>query len=247
MLARYDQGTTTCIMEYRQLPLQGAPAACGTSGEGRSAGSSCAATSCALRWRGRLRLPPVIDIDERNGETHLADQAQRDALTGLLNRQTASRQLPEAFASTVKEGRTGAFVIVDLDDFKLVNDLHGHLCGDRVLSGIGQHLRAAFRKNDVICRWGGDEFIIYCDDISHDDIARRVRALCDDRWETDAAPGKAIALTVSAGIAMVPEHGTRFTAVYERADAALYQAKAEGKARYRVYEPGMQPHIASNG
>ena len=190
----------------------------------------------------------VIDIDERKRrELHLADQAQRDALTGLLNRQTASRQLPEAFASTVKEGRTGAFVIVDLDDFKLVNDLHGHLCGDRVLSGIGQHLRAAFRKNDVICRWGGDEFIIYCDDISHDDIARRVRALCDDRWETDAAPGKAIALTVSAGIAMVPEHGTRFTAVYERADAALYQAKAEGKARYRVYEPGMQPHIASNG
>ena len=156
----------------------------------------------------------VIDIDERKRrELYLADQAQRDALTGLLNRQTASRQLPEAFASTVKEGRTGAFVIVDLDDFKLVNDLHGHLCGDRVLSGI----------------------------------ARRVRALCDDRWETDAAPGKAIALTVSAGIAMVPEHGTQFTAVYERADAALYQAKAEGKARYRVYEPGMQPHIASNG
>ena len=267
MLARYDQGTTTCIMEYQQLPPQGAPtpsrpepldaslplatgsAACGASDEDRGRWVELRYHLMRLEDGGDVyAYLYVIDIDERKRrELHLADQAQRDALTGLLNRQTASRQLPEAFAATVKEGKTGAFVIVDLDDFKLVNDLHGHLCGDRVLSGIGQHLRAAFRKNVLICRWGGDEFIVYCDDIADDDIARRVHALCSDRWETDAAPGKTIALTMSAGIAMVPDHGTQFTVVYERADAALYQAKSEGKARYRIYEPGMQPHIASNG
>lgn len=187
----------------------------------------------------------VIDIDERKRrELRLADQAQRDALTGLLNRQAALARIPDAFARAIDNGTASAFVIIDLDDFKLVNDLHGHLCGDRVLSGIGQHLRAAFRKQDLICRWGGDEFIVFCADIDHDDIARRVDALCTDRWKTDVAPGKTIELTASAGIAMVPEHGTRFTAVYERADAALYQAKADGKARYRLYEAGMQPNIA---
>ena len=120
----------------------------------------------------------VIDIDERKRrELRLADQAQRDSLTGLLNRQTASARIPDAFAATINDGKTGAFVIVDLDDFKNVNDGYGHLMGDRVLSGIGQHLKAAFRKQDLICRWGGDEFIVYCNDIGYDDIERRARAL----------------------------------------------------------------------
>ena len=138
-------------------------------------------------------------------------------------------------------------MIVDLDDFKNVNDGYGHLVGDRVLSGIGQHLSSAFRKQDLICRWGGDEFIVYCDDIGYDDIDRRVRALCTGSWQTETGPGTTVALTVSAGIAMVPEHGTQFTAVYERADAALYQAKLEGKAQYRMYEAGMQPHRVARG
>ncbi len=189
----------------------------------------------------------LIDIDERKRrELRLADRAERDALTGLLNRHAASARIPDAFARTIGDGNTGAFVVIDLDDFKSVNDRYGHLYGDRVLSGIGQRLRSAFRKHDLIGRWGGDEFIVYCDDISNEDIARRVRSLCEEGWEADAGSNSAaIKLTVSAGIAMVPEHGTRFTSVYERADAALYQAKSKGRAQFRVYEAGMQPHIAS--
>ena len=187
----------------------------------------------------------VVDIDERKRrELQLADQAEHDALTGLLNRQTASARLIESFAATVSNAATGAFVIVDLDDFKLINDRHGHLAGDHVLSHIGRHLRAAFRKQDMICRWGGDEFVVYCDDITQDDIARRVEDLCGNQWHVSTPGGKSVELSASAGIAMVPLHGTEFTAVYERADLALYQAKSEGKGSFRMYGPSMQPKAA---
>lgn len=262
MLARFDQGYSSRVMEYRRLPDPAEQS--GASASGARFLQSDAGSSEESEQQGRwaelryhlMRFEEsddvyaylyVLDIDERKRrELQLAAQAQRDSLTGLLNRQTASARIPDAFASTIGNGKSGAFVIVDLDDFKNVNDGFGHLVGDRVLSGIGQHLRSAFRKQDLICRWGGDEFIVYCDDIGYDDINRRVRALCTGSWETETGPGESIALTVSAGVAMVPEHGTQFTAVYERADAALYQAKLEGKAQFRMYETGMQPHIAAH-
>lgn len=175
----------------------------------------------------------MMDIDERKRrELLLRERAEHDALTGLLNRHTGSVRMVEAFGHTIENGRTGAFVIVDLDDFKLINDGYGHLYGDSVLSGVGKHLRMAFRKDDLICRWGGDEFIVYCDDISAEDIEQRVAALCSGTWYTSASDQKPIHLTVSAGIAMVPENGVDFTTVYDRADKALYQAKEQGKARF---------------
>ena len=263
MLARFEQGFSSRVMEYRRLADPAEPSETIASEACSSQDAACASSEAARqeRWAElRYHLMRfdesddvyayiyVIDIDERKRrELKLAAQAQRDALTGLLNRQTASARIPDAFASTINDGKTGAFVIVDLDDFKNVNDGYGHLVGDRVLSGIGQHLSSAFRKQDLICRWGGDEFIVYCDDIGYDDIDRRVRALCTGSWQTETGPGTTVALTVSAGIAMVPEHGTQFTAVYERADAALYQAKLEGKAQYRMYEAGMQPHRVARG
>lgn len=185
----------------------------------------------------------LMDIDERKQrELQLRNRAEHDALTGLLNRQTGAKHLETSFAHTFESGTSGAFVIVDLDDFKLINDSYGHLCGDNALSGVGQHLRSAFRKQDMICRWGGDEFIVYCNDITRDDIARRVEKLCLNRWHSSVAGGKTIELSASAGIAMVPDDGLDFTTVYERADAALYQAKSESKGCFRLYEPDMQPH-----
>ena len=261
MLARFEQGFSSRVIEYRRLADPAERSGGAEARLSQDAASAPGEDARQERWAElRYHLMRfdesddvyayiyVIDIDERKRrELKLAAQAQRDSLTGLLNRQTASARIPDAFASTINNGKTDAFVIVDLDDFKNVNDGHGHLVGDRVLSGIGQHLRSAFRKQDLICRWGGDEFIVYCDDIGYDDIDRRVSALCTGSWETETGPETTIALTVSAGIAMVPEHGTRFTAVYERADAALYQAKLEGKAQYRMYEAGMQPHLVARG
>lgn len=127
----------------------------------------------------------VTDIDRRKRrELELEDKARHDALTGLLNRQTGAALLPEALAKTLRKGTAGAFVIIDLDDFKLINDRYGHLSGDTALADAGSHLRGAFRKNDLVCRWGGDEFIVYCDDITQASLAaarwRALRQAVDD-------------------------------------------------------------------
>lgn len=179
----------------------------------------------------------VTDIDERKRrELKLEELAAHDALTGLLNRQAAATLLPGALAETEHRGVPGALVIVDLDNFKLINDQFGHLAGDTVLSGVGRHLKRAFRKDDLVCRWGGDEFIVYCHDISQESLVERVKGLCNNPWMTRVGRSETVELSASAGVALVPDHGTAFAEVYHHADIALYRAKSEGKARFRVFE-----------
>lgn len=239
MLEEFSQGVSSRMIEFRQRVEetdQAAPESlvCGSAPDPGERWAELRYHLMRFEDEGDVfAYLYMVDIDERKRrELLLRERAEHDALTGLLNRQTGSVRMVEAFASTIEGGRTGAFVIVDLDDFKLINDHYGHLCGDAVLSGVGKHLRAAFRKGDLICRWGGDEFIVYCDDISPADIEQRVSALCSGSWHSNITSQKPIQLTVSAGIAMVPENGVEFTTVYDRADKALYQAKKEGKARF---------------
>ena len=226
MLARFDDGVLFDSLEYRQEDERGE------------------------RWMELgyrlIRIEAggdvyaylsVTDIDRRKRrELDLEDKARHDALTGLLNRQTGAALLPEALTKTLRKGTAGAFVIIDLDDFKLVNDRHGHLSGDTALADVGLHLRSAFRKNDLVCRWGGDEFIVYCDDITRASLARRVGALCGKPWTTKVRGGTTIEVSASAGVVLVPKQGTEFKTVYDRADAALYRAKSQGKAHFCFFE-----------
>lgn len=233
MLARFEDGVLFDSLEYRQQDEQGE------------------------RWMELdfrlIRLEEggdvyayltVTDIDRRKRrELELEDKARHDALTGLLNRQTGAALLPEALAKTLRKGTAGAFVIIDLDDFKLINDRYGHLSGDTALADAGSHLRGAFRKNDLVCRWGGDEFIVYCDDITQASLARRVGALCGKPWTTKVRGDTSIELSASAGVVLVPKQGTDFKTVYDRADTALYRAKSQGKAHFCFYDPGTpSPH-----
>lgn len=179
----------------------------------------------------------VTDIDERKRrELDLENKAEHDALTGLLNRQSASLRMKAALERTVERGYCGAFAIIDLDDFKQVNDTYGHLSGDTALADVAQHLRSAFRKGDLICRWGGDEFVVYCEDMEREDMARRIADLSRDPWSATVQGNQVVNLSVSTGIAMVPQDGSAFTAVYERADRALYQAKSKGKAHFCFFD-----------
>lgn len=181
----------------------------------------------------------VSDIDERKRrELDLESKAEHDSLTGLLNRQSASLRMATALERTEEHGYRGAFAIIDLDDFKQVNDTYGHLSGDAVLAGVARHLRAAFRKGDLICRWGGDEFVVYCEDMEREDMAKRIADLSAGPWSATVHDDQMIELSVSTGIAMVPQDGTAFKTVYERADRALYQAKSKGKAHFCFFETG---------
>lgn len=148
-------------------------------------------------------------------------QAYTDMLTGLPNRH-ALEQWMENMVPVI--GQRSAFILLDLDGFKRINDRYGHPHGDQVLQTIGRRLRQAVRHSDMVARLGGDEFVIWFSAIrSTNEITERLRNI------VSGLELKELGVGVSAGIACYPEHGINFSTLYRRADEALYQAKHQGK------------------
>lgn len=183
----------------------------------------------------------VIDIDdEKRRAQALLDSAQRDALTGLYNKAVAQRRIEEALSAD--PGLCSALFIIDVDNFKGINDTMGHLFGDALLIELSHTLQRQFRPQDVVGRVGGDEFAVYLRDIPN-------RALAERKAEQilDALSGLSVrersvgAISCSVGIALTPEHGSTFRELYQRADQALYRAKGSGRDCYQVYDPDDDP------
>jgi len=155
-------------------------------------------------------------------------QASTDSLTGLLNRRTLENRV-RAIQSA---GTPFAVVMADLDHFKLVNDTHGHQAGDRALRSFAAVLRATLRPQDLISRWGGEEFVMVLPNATESDAlgaSERIRenlALASQRGDLDA-------VTVSLGIAS--DSRGDFAEGLERADAALHEAKVLGRNRSVVH------------
>lgn len=159
--------------------------------------------------------------------------AERDALTGLLNRAGAESRVAALLADSPPDAQH-AFLYMDIDHFKAVNDALGHHAGDEALRAFAAALIGAFRSGDVVARLGGDEFCVLMRDVRSEDLpldkARAVHeALC-------AAEGDCGSLTFSAGVSFYPKHGRGFHALAEAADRALYRAKEEGRDRVRLAE-----------
>lgn len=160
-------------------------------------------------------------------EAEVEKQALTDALTGLGN----SRRFREMLASELKRsGRTGrpfCIVFVDVDDFKDINDRLGHVRADHVLTAIGMTLARELRGSDLICRWGGDEFIFLLPETARHEasaLAERLRAALT--VSTDCAGA-----TLSMGVACFPEDGRDYDGLVAKADQALYASKRKGKDR----------------
>lgn len=176
-----------------------------------------------------LTIGTLEDIDEREKERLiLAEKATKDCLTGLCNRAEAEQIIRNRLAS-LGEGEHSAFAIIDLDDFKHINDEYGHDCGDRALLFFADKLRAVFRFGDVIGRLGGDEFIVYMTLTSDKKVLeRRMQELMESlkmcRSDDDDLPP----ITCSIGCC-VASKGDTFEDLYKIADAALYESKTNGK------------------
>lgn len=157
--------------------------------------------------------------------------AQSDSLTGLFTRATAE----EMMAQNLQEnGGCGAFFMLDLDDFKIINDTQGHQAGDRVMKKFADVLRRCFRKSDILARFGGDEFVVFTPNVNtHHLIEDRCRYLMQ---EASTLKESGIAVSCSVGISLCPEHGRTVEELYRCADKALYQAKRQGKNRFAFYE-----------
>jgi len=184
---------------------------------------------------GLLIMLLVILIATFRKQRSLVHFAETDLLTGINNKKTTEEYIKLWLADEACFG-TQAFLMVDIDHFKGVNDVYGHAVGDIVLSKIGQGLKNIFRETDIIGRLGGDEFGIFMKNASPEiavekaeQISQMVRAI-----RVDAHPD--LLPTVSIGVALFPQHAKNFMDLYKKADRALYIAKNNGRDQYVLYD-----------
>ena len=166
------------------------------------------------------------------------EKANRDALTGLYN-----REYFEQVASTSMENGTlvsGAVIFVDIDDFKRVNDTMGHVVGDDVICWVAKRLLGTFRHSDIVARYGGDEFVVFVNGIGREDLSERLAQLCDGFRFPYRNGEVQYPVSGSIGAAMYPEDGKSYLELLSHADSALYEAKRQGKNRFILYRPGLE-------
>lgn len=161
-----------------------------------------------------------------------------DPLTGVDNRRKSTSTLNQFIRMSHRQHQPLSFTILDLDHFKLVNDSYGHGVGDQVLRKLGMILQKSFRSEDVVARWGGEEFVIGMFGMRCQDAVQRMTDVLETfRKEVfTAGEGAELHVTFSAGVAQYPEHGDDLQALYRAADKALYAAKKGGRNRIQVTE-----------
>lgn len=160
----------------------------------------------------------------------LRDSARTDHLTGALNRRAIDAALHQAWHRQRRHGGGLAIALLDIDHFKRINDSWGHAAGDRALAWVAKVLGEGTRAYDTVGRWGGEEFVLVMTDIGPEDVLRRCERL-RRALATGSADGCGVPITVSIGLAVCQPTDASVAALLERADRAMYAAKAAGRDR----------------
>lgn len=167
-------------------------------------------------------------------QKRLLEFTRIDALTGIKNKETLQNEI-STYLKNDSSQQLGALFMIDVDNFKTVNDLNGHVIGDEVLKNFGSILKESFTIEDIVGRAGGDEFIVFVKDIQeHGNAINKAQEICQKirNIEIDNFKGT---ISCSIGIAFYPEHGITFKGLYNLADQALYQTKNQGRNGYTCY------------
>lgn len=165
----------------------------------------------------------------------LESRSKMDLLTQMYNKVTAEKMIEDCLKSS-SDGERHGFIIVDVDNFKNVNDTLGHLYGDRTLKKVSKGLKDLFRLTDIVGRAGGDEFIILIKNLPDSDLLEtRLNDICAVFRSISAGTDIQYGLSASVGAAVFPDDGTTFAELYQHADEALYCAKKTGKDGFSLY------------
>lgn len=176
----------------------------------------------------------------------LVELSSRDALTGLHNRRYMVDRFEQMVAAAARTGEPLAVVLLDIDRFKAINDVHGHLAGDAVLVALAGRIRAQAPAGALVARWGGEEFFVAlpgADGATGLAFAEGVRLTCSK--DGVAVAGRLIGCTLSGGVATYPESGVTLNELFHAADVALFEAKDAGRNGVRLHVRSTGPLLGS--
>ena len=163
------------------------------------------------------------------------ERAEKDVLTGIYNRGALAEIIENQAADYAQNGKIGAFLLLDIDNFKNVNDNFGHIYGDEILKYVSSTLTSFFRSKDVVGRLGGDEIVVFMTDLPNQEVAiKKAESVCK-RINEYMLKDNLTHLSCSVGLAFCPDHGDDYLSLYNHSDIALYRAKKQGKSRVVVY------------
>jgi diguanylate cyclase (GGDEF)-like protein/PAS domain S-box-containing protein len=183
----------------------------------------------------------IAQYEQRKQAEHdLLHLARHDPLTGLLNRAALQGELSAAISRSKRRQKRFAVMFIDLDRFKHINDTLGHGIGDAMLKTCAERLRSRLRAEDLVARFGGDEFVLVLENLScaadAATVAQKMLACCTEPFVIE---GQELHVGSSVGISVYPEDGTDAETLLKNADLAMYRAKDSGRGTYRFYDPRM--------
>ncbi len=208
----------------------------------------CAVSDGSLRWfrisyrtirddggKPAYLIGKISDVDqEKQEKAMLLDQARKDSLTHLFNAAACRSLISQRLSQLGSDGQ-GALIILDVDYFKNINDLYGHFTGDKMLIETAAAINATFRKQDIVGRLGGDEFIIYMDGETGEKTVRERCSMLCEKIGSIKLPNSSNRISVSIGVA-IARRNQPFNALYQQADRALYQVKNRGRNGFEILE-----------
>lgn len=192
-----------------------------------------------------LRRGLADKLEKKTREvSDIKSKSYQDALTGLWNRAYTENAVNEM----ISQGKKGALFMLDMDNFKAVNDNYGHIAGDETLKIFAGTLKKFAGEGDILCRIGGDEFMIFVKDVTKkSELGSRAADIISDFQKKFAALSFETECSVSIGIAQTPEDGLEFNKLYNSADKALYYVKQNGKNAYHFFSDKLQKEKSRAG
>lgn len=181
----------------------------------------------------------ITDINSRiESLQSLKHKADSDPLTGLFNKEVTQQLIAKALTQT-KAKSLNAFVLIDIDEFKKINDAHGHFVGDEVIRSVALKIKRLVRGDDIVGRIGGDEFVIYFKNISNLEVIKKKAAAINRSFIElgELWAYRNVKLTCSVGVSLAPTQANTFNKLYLFADAACYYSKNHGRNQYTIFDP----------